>query len=227
VWPAPTLTGERVTLRAMCPDDADDVLDISVYDGVHAVSVAEARSMLTRIDADAARGDTVHWGICQAGSDTVVGTIGFYRGFADAQGEVGYVLRAPFRRRGLMREALALVVAFGFERLGSRRSSRVPPPTTRRPSGCCAVSGSSRALRMKRSRASCCGRIATFAPSSRAAEPRRTGRPHHAPSASRTRCATPTACVHAASRSAGMASGASGAGAAPGPAPGAHLRRTA
>ena len=117
MWPAPTLTGERVTLRAMCPDDADDVLDISVYDGVHAVSVAEARSMLTRIDADAARGDTVHWGICQAGSDTVVGTIGFYRGFADAQGEVGYVLRAPFRRRGLMREALALVVAFGFGRL--------------------------------------------------------------------------------------------------------------
>ena len=35
--------------------------------------------------------------------------------------EVGYVLRAPFRRQGLMREALGLVVAFGFRRLGLTR----------------------------------------------------------------------------------------------------------
>jgi ribosomal-protein-alanine N-acetyltransferase len=89
-----------------------------VYDGVAAADATEALAMLRRIEADAARGDTVHWGICEAGSDTVVGTIGFYRGFAGDAGEVGYVLRPPFRRRGLMREALALVVAFGFERLG-------------------------------------------------------------------------------------------------------------
>ena len=115
---APTLAGGRVTLRAIRPADVDDIVDISVYDGVAASDAAAARAMLRRIEADAARGDTVHWGICQAGSDTVVGTIGFYRGFADAQGEVGYVLRAAFRRRGLMRAALALVVAFGFGRLG-------------------------------------------------------------------------------------------------------------
>lgn len=112
------LPRDRVTLRAIRPADVDDIVDISVYDGVAATDAVEARAMLRRIEADAARGDTVHWGICLAGSDTVVGNIGFYRGFADAQGEVGYVLRAPFRRRGLMREALALVVAFGFGRLG-------------------------------------------------------------------------------------------------------------
>ncbi len=115
---APTLTGDHVTLRAVRPEDVDAIVDISVYDGVAAADAADALAMLRRIEADAARGDTVHWGICQSGSDAVIGTIGFYRGFADATGEVGYVLRAPFRRRGLMREALALVVAFGFGRLG-------------------------------------------------------------------------------------------------------------
>jgi len=118
VQPAPTLTGDRVTLRAIRPEDVEAIVDISVYDGVAAANAAEALAMLRHIEADAARGDTVHWGICQSGSDAVVGTIGFYRGFAGDVGEVGYVLRPPLRRRGLMREALALVVAFGFERLG-------------------------------------------------------------------------------------------------------------
>ena len=115
---APTLVGEGVVLRAVRSEDVADIVDISIYDGVTASSEAEAIAMLRRIEADADRGETVHWGVCPAGSDVVVGTIGFYRGFADATGEVGYVLRAPFRRRGLMREALALVVAHGFGPLG-------------------------------------------------------------------------------------------------------------
>ncbi len=115
---APTLWGRRVVLRALRPDDVADIVDISVYDGVTARNEAEALDLLRRIEADAARGETVHWGICLAGGDTLVGTIGFYRGFRDGTGEVGYVMRAPYRRRGLMREALALVVAHGFGPLG-------------------------------------------------------------------------------------------------------------
>jgi [ribosomal protein S5]-alanine N-acetyltransferase len=115
---APTLVGDRIVLRAVRPDDVADIVDISVYDGVTATNEAEALAMLRRIEADADRGETVHWGLCLAGSDVVIGTIGFYRGFADGTGEVGYVLRAPFRRRGLMREALALAVAHGFGPLG-------------------------------------------------------------------------------------------------------------
>jgi ribosomal-protein-alanine N-acetyltransferase len=112
------LSGRRVVLRAVRPDDVPDIVDISVYDGVTAADEGEALAMLRRIEGDAERGETVHWGVCVAGRDTVVGTIGFYRGFRGGTGEVGYVMRAPFRRRGLMREALALVVAHGFGPLG-------------------------------------------------------------------------------------------------------------
>ena len=114
----PTLIGEQVTLRAVRADDVSDIIDISFYDGVPADDEASALAQLRRIEADATRGETAHWGICLTGSDTVIGTIGFYRGFAGNVGEVGYVLREPFRRRGLMRAALSLVVAFGFEQLG-------------------------------------------------------------------------------------------------------------
>lgn len=107
-----------VTLRALRDGDVPDIVDISVYDGVPADGEASALAMLRRIEADATRGDTVHWGVCVAGTDTVIGTIGFYRGLGGGVGEVGYVLREPFRGRGLMREALALVVGYGFERIG-------------------------------------------------------------------------------------------------------------
>lgn len=114
----PTLIGEHVSLRAVRADDVSDIIDISFYDGVPANDEASALAQLRRIEADAARGETTHWGICLTGSDTVIGTIGFYRGFAGDVGEVGYVLRGPFRRRGVMRAALTLVVGYGFEQLG-------------------------------------------------------------------------------------------------------------
>jgi [ribosomal protein S5]-alanine N-acetyltransferase len=117
---SPTLTGARVVLRALRPADAATIVDLSFYDGVPASNADDARAMLERVAADQARGETVHWGICLAGGDEVVGTIGFYRGFDGGVGEVGYVLRASQRGRGLMGDALAAVVAYAFGTLGLR-----------------------------------------------------------------------------------------------------------
>jgi [ribosomal protein S5]-alanine N-acetyltransferase len=116
--PVPELANERVRLRPVLPADAADIVDISFYDGVAAASPADALAMLALIDADQARGASLHWGICLPGDDAVIGTIGYYRGFAGGVGEVGYVLRAPFRGRGIMTAALELVADHGLRRLG-------------------------------------------------------------------------------------------------------------
>ena len=60
----------------------------------------------------------MHWAIEDATRCALVGTVGFYRGFVDGVGEVGYVLRPAHRRRGFMTEAVALAVAYGFDALG-------------------------------------------------------------------------------------------------------------
>jgi [ribosomal protein S5]-alanine N-acetyltransferase len=114
----PELANDLVRLRAVVPADAPSIVDISFYDGVPAATELDARTMLARIEADRARGECLHWGICLPGSDEVVGTIGFYRGFARDVGEVGYVLRPAVRGRGIMTHALALVVDHGLSRLG-------------------------------------------------------------------------------------------------------------
>ena len=117
---SPTIEGARVRLRAVTSADAGALLEISIYDGDTARSEAEARAHLERIAGDQARGETVHWAIEDATTGVLVGTVGFYRGFAGEVGEVGYVLRPAHRKRGFMTEAVALAVAYGFAALDLR-----------------------------------------------------------------------------------------------------------
>ncbi|MBW2195777.1 MAG: GNAT family N-acetyltransferase, partial [Deltaproteobacteria bacterium] len=50
-------------------------------------------------------------------NNELVGTCGYYRGFAENSGEIGYLLNSSYRGFGIMTEAIKLIVAFGFERL--------------------------------------------------------------------------------------------------------------
>jgi [ribosomal protein S5]-alanine N-acetyltransferase len=125
----PELADDRVRLRAVAPTDAPHIVEISFYDGLPAASEVDALSMLAWIDADRTRGESLHWGICLPGSDEVVGTIGFYRGFKDGVGEVGYVLRRAYRGRGIMTSALELVTGYGLDQLGLRAVVAHTDPT--------------------------------------------------------------------------------------------------
>jgi [ribosomal protein S5]-alanine N-acetyltransferase len=118
--PTPTLRSKRLLLRAPTAQDAPALLEISYYDGVQAANVGEARRMLEKIGADVARGKSLHWGLYLSGGD-LIGTCGFYRGYPDGSGELGYVLKAAFRGQGYMSEALGAVIACGFETLHLER----------------------------------------------------------------------------------------------------------
>ena len=113
----PVLSSEHLTLRRIVPADAPAVREVSFYDGVAAATDEEAIAIMDRIERDYARGDSVHWGVCLRGADEVLGTCGFYRGYPNDVGEVGYILREAYRGRGLMTAALRLVLAFGLEEM--------------------------------------------------------------------------------------------------------------
>jgi [ribosomal protein S5]-alanine N-acetyltransferase len=117
---SPVVECGRVRLRAVSGLDAAALLKVSFYDGVAARDEAHAREQLARIAGDQARGESVHWGIEDIASGALVGTVGYYRGFEQREGEVGYVLLLPWRGKGLMREALRCALAFGLDELGLR-----------------------------------------------------------------------------------------------------------
>ena len=113
---APLLQSERLILRAFKARDAADCVEISVYDGVSATTEEEALLILQRIWADCLRGESVHWGICLKEDNKIIGNCGFYRGFKDNTGEIGYVLKTAHQGKGIMTEAICLVVFdFGFK----------------------------------------------------------------------------------------------------------------
>lgn len=89
--------------------------EFTVYDGIPAVTDEAAVNILRRIELDQQRGEAIHWGICPTGGGRIVGTCGYYRGFDDHVGEIGYVLGERSRGRGFMTESVRLIVAFGFD----------------------------------------------------------------------------------------------------------------
>lgn len=108
----------HIVLREVTAADLPALMPISYYDGMQAASVEDAAAMQEKINADYAAGNSVHWVICNAFSNDVVGTCGYYRGFANNTGEIGFILLPAYRGQGYMKTALEEVIYFGRNLMG-------------------------------------------------------------------------------------------------------------
>lgn len=59
----PKIASEALLLRKVEPEDLQQLLPISFYDGKRAATVAEAAKMLQQIEQDYLCGESIHWGI--------------------------------------------------------------------------------------------------------------------------------------------------------------------
>lgn len=128
----PTLISPQLLLRQIMPSDLGDIVEISFYNATPAATAAEAWQMQQQIDKDYQQGNSIHWGIALPGSDTIIGTCGFYRGFDGNSGELGCVLKPAFQGYGLMSKALQLAIDFGFSHLRLARITAVTAPINER-----------------------------------------------------------------------------------------------
>ena len=117
----PILSSEKVILRELAYTDTDQLLEIFTYDGKLAETPHEVIEMLDRIDENYRIGEGINWGIVDRETNEIAGTCGYYRGFGNETGEIGFIMRPAFRRKGLMSEALKLAVAYGIEELQLKR----------------------------------------------------------------------------------------------------------
>lgn len=113
----PILENHRIILRECHESDCDHLIKISFYDGIQAKDIIDAKIMYERIGNDYLSGNSVHWLITSVISGEVLGTCGFYRGFQDDIGEIGYVLKKVHQGKGYMTDALNLILDFGWEKL--------------------------------------------------------------------------------------------------------------
>ena len=120
--PFPVITTKRLTLRQPLQDDAEpwfflrsDQQVLTYINREPAKDVQEVRDLITRVNEGIEKGDSIAWTITLRDKPEMIGSISFWRMQKEHyRAEIGYVLHPEFQGRGLMSEAAAAVMDFGF-----------------------------------------------------------------------------------------------------------------
>jgi ribosomal-protein-alanine N-acetyltransferase len=132
----PHLETERLVLRRLHRDDAESLFAIlsdeevaRFYDDEAFAGISQARKQIEAWARGYEEWRVIRWGIVHRGTDTVIGTCGYY-GFHRWHGRasLGYELARPYWRQGIMTEALAAIIGFGFREVGLNRVQAVLMP---------------------------------------------------------------------------------------------------
>lgn len=124
----PQLKTRNLILRQMYPTDAEAVFNIfsddevtRYYDLETFTSIEQATQLIQRQTVRFEQGEGLRWGITHKGDNVIIGTCGYIFDKSSAQAGLGYDLNQAFWRRGLMTEALRVIIQFGFHRLALNR----------------------------------------------------------------------------------------------------------
>lgn len=113
----PILENQNILLREVQHEDLEFLAEISYYDGQKANSIAQAKEMNDKINENYKEGDSIHWLILEKNTRQIAGTCGYYRGFSDNYGEIGCILLPEFQGKGIMQNALRLIIDFGINEM--------------------------------------------------------------------------------------------------------------
>lgn len=114
----PILKTERLQLAKLDEKDLEPLIELAAFKVENATRKdAEALLLKTHDQFRLERGIT--WGLFT--NNGLMGTVGYYRGFANKTGEIGYVMCEKFKNRGYLTEAAQAAIDFGFESLGLNR----------------------------------------------------------------------------------------------------------
>lgn len=114
----PNISNDKISLREILTEDIKDLVEISFYDAVQAITVEQAIEMQAKINKDYTDGNSIHWGIADKLTNKIVGTCGYYRGLDEGNGELGCVLLPQYRGQGFMTAAMSLAIQFGQNTIG-------------------------------------------------------------------------------------------------------------
>ena len=112
--PFPKLKTNKLVLDQLLKEDVGHLLEITSFN-YRAKTEEELDQLLLKINEQFEAKTGITWALYLKGE--ILGTVGFYRGFDNDEGEVGYVIREKYRKQGYLTEALTEVIRFGFEEM--------------------------------------------------------------------------------------------------------------
>jgi len=118
----PTLTTERLILRKLVKNDAGQLVKLRSNEQVNkyldrqkTTTLDEALEFVNKIDLGIENNESYYWVISLTDDNKLIGTICLWNiDKANSMIEVGYELHPDFQGKGLMHEAFAKVVDYGF-----------------------------------------------------------------------------------------------------------------
>ena len=124
--PFPYLSTTQCQLRPMRMEDAEQVFYLRTDDRVlkyldreKMQSLDEAKALTEKIINAVAANENINWAICLKGNDTMIGSIAFWRLVKEHfRAEIGYNLHPDHWGKGIMNEAMKVVLEYGFGEMG-------------------------------------------------------------------------------------------------------------
>lgn len=132
----PLIETDRLILREVSKDDADDLLiylsdkEVMKYMGLEPFnSVEDALDEIAWYKSIFEKGTGMRWGISLKGQDKVIGSCGFLnRATQHYRAEIGYELSKEHWGKGIASEAIESVISYGFKELNLHRIEALIEP---------------------------------------------------------------------------------------------------
>ena len=118
-----SVTTDRLILRQLKMDDDNEIFFLrsderilKYLDIPAAVTIEDARKFIEKINYGINNNECTYWGIALKDQNKLIGTICIWNISMDrTTADIGYVLHPDFQGKGLMQEAIAKIIDYGFE----------------------------------------------------------------------------------------------------------------
>lgn len=123
--PFPLLQTERLQLRKLSLDDAEDIFYLRSNDEVNkyldrqkANEIEEAIAFINKVNIGVANDNWFYWAICFKENPKLIGTICLWNlNEEENKVEIGYELNPEYQGKGIAKEAVEKIIDFGFNTL--------------------------------------------------------------------------------------------------------------
>lgn len=120
--PFPSLQSERLSLRKLSLDDAEEIFSLRSNDLVNkyidrlkASDIDEASAFINKVNIGIANNKWIYWALCLKNNPELIGTFCLWNiNEEENKAEVGYELNPDYQGKGFAQEALSVVIDFGF-----------------------------------------------------------------------------------------------------------------
>lgn len=123
--PFKNLSSNRLLLRQITPADVNEMFALRSNPDVMKYlarplcnNLDEAMALINIIEQKLETNEGINWAITIKGSNTLIGFIGHYRiKWEHFRSEIGYMLSPEFQGKGIVSEAVKLIVDYGFKEM--------------------------------------------------------------------------------------------------------------